>query len=295
MSILGDSAAPDLLLLGLARDCAHELPGFFSALGRLNVEGLRVCAVVGENDSRDASRELLESYARSSGALRVVDTSPMTQGGSRLERMAIGRSMLAEQIKEVAAPVVGVIDLDEPFLAALSVDTVRAAVARARRGKEFAVAATSRPTYYDLLAYEDEHRSFVGLEGDLARRRRRPLSFYRLHSGLIYPEQQRLTVDEDLTCHSAFNGFALYRRDYYSSGNYLQVDRSAPWICEHVTFNRSVHETTGLDMVVDSRLVLPAPRDHVRASPAVFLWRRGRKRLRRPPPVGSSLAQRAAT
>ena len=266
----------DLVLLGLARDCAKTLPGFVRALERLNrVEGLRAIAIVGENGSRDRSRELLQEAAATTGRLRLVDTSSMASGSSRLERMARGRELLALEARAVSAAVVCVIDLDEPFLESLDPVVLKQAMDRVRGDDRFfAVSATSEPTYYDLLAFESDDTSFRSLESDLQQRRGRPLSYYRLFRDLIYPEQVRLTSAGDLPCRSAFNGLALYRSEVYARGSYLpSVD--GPWICEHLTFHASLAAATArIEMVVDGRVVLPMPREHGRRGLPGFAWQR---------------------
>src|SRR4051794_12140866 len=81
----------DLVFLGLARDCGETIPPFLDALEQLATEGLRVHAVVGENGSRDGSRELLAASSR----VDVVDTAAMAAVPRRLERMAKGRDIVA--------------------------------------------------------------------------------------------------------------------------------------------------------------------------------------------------------
>lgn len=272
------SASYDLIFLGLARDCEKTLPGFVQAVERLNgVDGLRSIAVVGEDGSRDGSREILEAAAAASGRIRLVDTAPMARGSSRLERMALGREILATEARAINARVVCVIDLDEPFLEALEPKALMGAVDRVNEDQRlFAVSATSRPSYYDLLAFESDDTSFRDLESQLRSRRSHPLAYYRIFRDVIYPEQMRLTSRDDILCRSAFNGLALYQSKIYARGSYLPSS-DGPWICEHITFHRSLAAVTGRGgMVVDSRLVLPMPTEHGRRGLPGFAWQRVR-------------------
>lgn len=269
----------DIVFLALARDCAATIPGMLRGLGALQDSGLRVRLLVGENGSRDKTRGLLVEASASSGLVHVLDTSFMAADGSRLERMARGRQFLADQFQELgwAARAICVADMDEPFLEDLSPDLFASRFARLEADQGiFAVSASSRPSYYDLLAFEDDTRSFVGLDSRIASLQSNPVRYYSLFRDVIYPEQHRLTSDDDIECTSAFNGLCLYRADAYALGSYLPPEGHS-WICEHITFNRSLVAATGHRMVVDGAFVLPMPPEHGRRTLPGFVWQRARK------------------
>lgn len=269
----------DVVFLALARDCASTLPGALRGFEALRDSGLRVRLVVGENGSRDETRTILEDAAASTGIVEVLDTSFMAAGGgSRLERMATGRQFLADQIKDFPWPVraICVVDLDEPFLESLDPALFTPLLSRLESEKAFALSASSRPTYYDLLAFEDDTRSFVGLDERIKRVQRNPILYYRLFKDFIYVEQHALTSGVDIWCISAFNGLCLYPAEIYALGSYIPVD-GADWICEHITFNRSIAEATGLHMVIDGSLVIPTPPEHGPRTLSGFIWQRARK------------------
>lgn len=261
----------DIVFLALARDCAKTVPAALRALEYFDASGMSVRAVVGENGSRDATRELLEHHLVS-----VVSTSAMGSVANRLERMALGRQIVADQARELPTKAFAVVDLDEAFLGAVSVDQLRATLARLD-SDVFAVAATSAPTYYDLLAFEDLNGSgFIDLDVQIRESQRDALRYYRLFRDTIYPAQERLTSGGDLSCTSAFNGLCIYGAEAYRTGSYLP-SVPGPWICEHVTFNRSVAGATGRPMVVDPGIMLPMPFEHGRRTLPGFVWQRARK------------------
>lgn len=266
----------DVVFLALARDCASTIPGVVLGLEELRKSGLRTCLLVGENGSRDNSRELLENAVDSDGLVHLVDTTFMTEARGRLERMAIGRQFLADQVKKLPGSVrtICVLDMDEPFLESLDIALFRASLSRLDSDDAiFALAATSRPSYYDLLAFEDETRSFTELDKRIERLQRNPVAYYRLFRDFIYPEQQRLTTASDIVCLSAFNGMCLYKADMYLQGSYLP-SASGPWVCEHVTFNRSIAAASGRLMLIHGTLVLPQPSEHGRRTLPAFVWQR---------------------
>ncbi|VXC55349.1 conserved hypothetical protein [Arthrobacter sp. 8AJ] len=235
-------------------------------------------ALVGENGSHDGTRQLLEKAESLTGLVTVVDTSAMSKVVGRLHRMAFGRQMLADYARgmPVSTRSICVLDIDEPFLEHLDQESFTEALRRLDGGQFFAVAATSRPTYYDLLAFEDDNRSFWNLELQITSFQRNPLKYYLFFRNVIYREQRALTANFDILCLSAFNGLCLYLPEYYALGSYLQPGSSAN-ICEHVIFNRSVAKASGKHMVIDGALVVPMPKEHGKRSLPGFLWQRTSK------------------
>lgn len=276
---VSDEYCYDIIFLALARDCEETIPSLVRGLENLGKFGLNVHAVVGENGSHDKTRQMLEEAASSKCIVSVVDTSLMSGVPERLQRMALGRQIVADFAKDMFVPTraICVVDVDEPFLENLEPAILMSGLQRVTEGDDvFAVSATSRPTYYDLLAFEDKDRSFVDLDRRIQGLQRNPLEYYAFFQNVIYPHQQRLTSDTDIPCRSAFNGLCLYSARSYAMGSYLPV-ASGPWICEHVTFNRSVAAATERHMVIDGTLVLPMPSEHGRRTLPGFVWQRMRK------------------
>jgi hypothetical protein len=261
----------DLVVLALARDCAATVGDFSHGLESLAGDGLGVHAFVGENGSRDDTRSRLECI----NGVTVVDTTAMSSGSTRLQRMALGRQLVADAARESSASAVLVIDIDEPFLAALDAADVRRALKRLNSESVFAVATQTAPTFYDLLAYEDDEVSFVGLDAEIEKRKRNPVAYYRLFRDFIYPWQSELTRDTDLSCLSSFNGAVFYRSEDFFQGSYISPDGAQR--CEHITLHQSLRKITGQSMIVDGHIVLPAPPEHGHRPLLPFMWQRARK------------------
>jgi len=238
-----------MVFLGLARNCAPHIPQFEHFLDQLSTR-LDVTAVVGENGSTDGTAGLLTAARH----IRRIDTTWMAKIQGRLERQAAGREALRQQAPR--SEVVCVTDLDGPFFSQ-PVEQFLRVVGRLQTEDVFAVAASSRPYYYDLLAFESDDFSFLDLDHRI-RDTRNPFAYYRLFRDVVYPAQRALTADVDIRCTSAFNGMAVYRGPVYAKGTYV----GAPRICEHVTFNRSLRDLTGQCMVVDADWLLPMPTEH---------------------------------
>ncbi len=150
----------------------------------------------------------------------------------------------------------------------------------ARRSRSMpASPSSSRPHYYDLLAFQDDHRSFDTLLEDLAGSRSNIFAYYRFFCSRIYPHQRALTDDHEIECASTFNGLCLYRTVAYRLGSYLQP---GPSICEHLVFNRRLADITGAKMLIDPGLILHTPVDHFQQSFLPFAWRLLRKLVASP-------------
>jgi hypothetical protein len=265
----------DFALLALARDCAGTIPRLLELLEALRHSGSSVVAFVGENGSRDGTRTLLQA-AEARGELTLVPTAFMAGEPARLRRMALGRERLKKEFEAsgIEARFVCILDIDNVLATPPTVPALLAAAAKLERAGIFGVSATSRPHYYDLLAFEDEQRSFTTLLDELAASRTGILAYHRFFRSRIYPSQQALTSDREITCASTFNGLCLYRGDTYRLGSYLQDGAN---ICEHLVFNRGLAAVTGEAMLIDPGLVLGTPADHARQSFLPFAWRRFRK------------------
>lgn len=270
-----DTLQRDFVFLALAKDCAATVPRFLDLLGSLRRSGLSVAAFIGENGSRDGTDALLRSAA-ARGEIILVSTAFMAEEPGRLRRMALGRERLKQEFEAsgIESRYVCVVDVDNAIAKPPAVPDLLAAAAKLERDGVFGVSATSRPHYYDLLAFQDDRRSFETLLDDLAKSRGDIVSYYRFFRSRIYPHQRALTAEREIACASAFNGLCLYRADIYRLGSYLGAGGD---ICEHLVFNRRLAASTGGIMLIDPGLVLLTPADHAEQSFLPFAWRRLRK------------------
>ncbi|WP_131114729.1 glycosyltransferase family 2 protein [Lichenihabitans psoromatis] len=268
----------DVVFLSLARDCARTLPIFFDFTASLRDSGMRCAAIIGENGSRDATKDLLRT-AQAGGHVVAVSTDFMAQIPDRLQRMAVGRQHLKEQLEKSSwtPRFVCIVDLDNAFEQPPTPASFSNAIAKLEHRGVFAVSATSRPLYYDLLAFEDGSISFEFLLDEIESHQTNLFAYYRFFRDHIDEQRRLLTSPTDRQCTSAFNGLCLYPNEAYALGSYIDA---ASRRCEHLTFNRRVAAATGLQMLIDRELVLKTPSDHNEEAFVPFVIRRLRKRLR---------------
>jgi len=254
-------ASISILFLCLARDCAETIPVFFSYLQRLEDQGFRCAAIIGENGSRDATRELIK---RATGVrVALLDTSFMAQTKGRLVRMAMGREALLQKVRERddAFDYICVADLDNIMVEPPEPAAVKRAIDRLCADETlFAVGAVSKPVYYDLLSLRAESHDYRNLTAEIARAKRAPLTYFQFHQQQIYKNQKRVSIANPLRCLSSFNGFCVYNASDYRLGSYRASDEAD--VCEHVTFNLSIARETEKNMLIAPELVVRTPSDH---------------------------------
>jgi hypothetical protein len=268
----------DIAFLSLAKNCAGTLPAFLEMLSTLRSSGVYCIAYIGENGSGDGTNVLLRE-AEQRGELTLIPTNFLTEVPDRLQRMALGRQHLKDVLDNsgLNAQFICVADVDDVMKQPPPINTIRKAMMKLERSNVFAVSATSRPRYYDLLAYEDDSISFEFLQEEINAQKRNPFSYYRFFAMNVDPYRRRLTSEHELLCTSAFNGLCIYKTEAYALGSYLDSDFRR---CEHLTFNRKVAKATGARILIDPDLVLSTPSDHAEKKFMPFVWSRIKKLLR---------------
>jgi hypothetical protein len=261
-------SATKILFLCLARDCAETLPVFFDFLRQLDGNGFACSAIIGENGSTDTTRSLIEEAAGQ--GIVLLDTECMVKVGKRLQRMAVGRQALADAAlaSGFCAEYICVADLDNAMAIPPPAGAIRAAIASLEANPAlFAIGASSRPVYYDLLSLRaDGFELLENLNREIEAAKKKPWSYYRFHQKHIYHIQRQMTGGESMLCDSSFNGFCLYRACDYRLGSYRAADEAG--VCEHTNFNRSIVRVSGKKMMISPDLVIQTPADH---APVGFL------------------------
>lgn len=257
-------------VLGLARNCAQTIPIVMESIANW---GVPTQVIIGEDGSTDATRRVIESYAE------LVDTTLNAPSVPRLARMARARQLVKRHYENTAnADLVIVMDMDADFAARIDATWLHYAYGRLYLpDAPFALSATSRP-YYDLLAFESDTKSFVGLDERIESAKKKPSTYRRFKQIEIYAEQLSLTRDTEISCISAFNGVAVYADPVFRRGTYQPPGETA--VCEHLLLHRGL-ASDGSRMVVDPSLQVPAPREHVKQSALSFYASAARKLLRR--------------
>jgi hypothetical protein len=273
-----DRTGPSILFLCLARNCASTLPKFLGYLDELRRAGVGCSAIVGENGSTDSTREQIQSAGP---GVTLLDTSFMDREPSRTTRMAVGRQALLDSAvaRSGAEEFICIADLDQAIASPPAPESVSAGIERLLSDRSlFAIGASSRPVYYDLISLRAQGFEFLNdLCKEIERSKHYPLTYFQFHQERIYSVQEDVTLSLPLLCESSFNGFCLYVAEDYLKGSYRASDEDR--VCEHVNFNLSLARGTGKRMFVSDLLTIKAPAEHIRVGFMQFWGDRLRERI----------------
>jgi GT2 family glycosyltransferase len=269
---------PSILFLCLARNCASTLPVFFTYLDQLRKVGISCSAIIGENGSTDSTRDLIQAAKPD---VTLLDTSFMDEVPALRVRIAVGRQALwdAALAREGREEFVCVADLDQAIATPPQPEAVAEAIRVLRADASlYAVGASSRPVYYDLVSLRAEGFEFLDqLNYAIDRAKKHPLTYYHFHQEHMYSAQKKVTQALPMMCASSFNGFCIYNAIDYRKGCYRAPDEA--YICEHVNFNQSVVRETGKKMLVSLSLEIQAPAEHTSVGFLKFWFDRVRRRV----------------
>ena len=194
--------------------------------------------------------------------------------------MATGRQALLDalRLKSRTEDFVCVADMDNVMIAPPAPASVEAAIQRLRADASlFAVAATSAPFFYDLLALRLPGHDYAGLNAEIAAAKKNPFTYFEFHRTRIYRNQCLMTRPEPILCESSFNGLCIYNSVDYRLGDYRAPNEAD--VSEHVSMNLSISRKTGKRMLIAPDLVIKAPADHEPVGFFRFWTDRARKLL----------------
>jgi glycosyltransferase involved in cell wall biosynthesis len=273
-----------VVFAGAARDCAAHLPAVLTNLERLSAACEAAAFVFVENDSRDATRRLLERFGAGRDNFTLFNLAGLGQLPIRTLRLEFARNVYLDFVRGEPALAdfdsLCVLDMDDTGAYPLAVEQFRAALAYlAGTERCAAVFANQLGPYYDLWALR--HPQYC--PGDAWYE---VLSFARRHGcsdqeafaqtfakrvRTFAPDARPVEVD------SAFGGLGVYRLDYVrrSANPYLgscvhawreggQLAAFRMQQCEHVHFH------SGLRQLGGRLFILPALINAVTAEGVTF-------------------------
>jgi hypothetical protein len=241
----------------MARDCDKALPKNIKKLESLRGYFHRSYIFVIENDSKDKTREILSDWKLNSQNVKVIsfDTNSLTipiatfqnpypfSSFARTEKMARYRNIYMSEINKISPDskaLVLMIDIDILDFDPLRViESVKAAPEN--WGGLFAYGCEwfhifnfkFHPTYYDLFAFAENSAYFETPVNSLQMARNKKTIDAKISKATYFP------------CISAFGGLAIYKLESILGLSYQSIrnnDKEIHVRCEHIDFNRSVHD-----------------------------------------------------
>lgn len=228
------------VFVGTARDCARHLPAALARWDDLATLFDTRAFLVAENDSVDATKEILARWSAGDSRRRVLTLDGLDQTHSgRAVKLAHARNRLLDAVAAEprlrAADYLVVMDLDE-----VSLDLTPARLARCMTFAGWdALFANQFPTYYDIWALREPRRS---PDDFLAHIERAPPGWRRLAARLRHMNWRNRPFwpfGAPIPVTSAFGGFAIYRTGVALSARYAGERDGRP-ICEHVPFHEAM-------------------------------------------------------
>ncbi|WP_419913391.1 hypothetical protein [Hoeflea sp.] len=251
------TAKHKVVFAGLARDCAHALPQIFQSLEDFGQSLDDWGYVFLENNSVDASFDLLERFNRrhNRGVVRSYGDL-QSEIKIRTERLAMLRNQCVEEIQASER----LCNFD--FLVILDLDSVNERLDKARILELMelsdpdwtAVFANQSERYYDIWALRHPTWS----PDDCWRRvRERPDGMSKEDAVQEFVVKRRERLDPSrgfIEVDSAFGGLGVYRLKALDGCRYVGLAEDGEEVCEHVAFHECL-KARGGHLYIDARLI----------------------------------------
>jgi len=249
----------DVLIVGLARNCAATLPATVHRLTAALPPFRKVRWFVIESDSSDNTVAVLQQLSATVPAFAYRALGELSgRVPERTERLAICRNAYLDHLAELNGTATGpgtgflvIADLDG-VNEELTAEGLRSCWARS----DWAVrTANQKGLYYDIWALRHPQwcagdcwaqSRFLERHTGSAGSARRASVYARMIP--IPPESDWLEVD------SAFGGLAIYRTGALGSARYVGLTPGGEPVCEHVAFHAAI-QAGGGRLFINPRLV----------------------------------------
>ncbi|MDA4843775.1 hypothetical protein [Hoeflea poritis] len=246
-----------VVFAGLARDCAHALPGILQTIEDFGEELSDWGYVFLENNSVDNSFQVLSAFDRrlQRGIVRSFGDL-QAEFQLRTERLAMLRNRCIEEIFADSR----LREFD--YLIVMDLDAVNEQFDKSRilelldtRNPEWtAMFANQSERYYDIWALRHPTLS----PDDCWRRvRERPENMSKEEALQEFVVKRRKKLDPSrgfIPVDSAFGGFGLYRLQPLNGCRYVGVAADGEETCEHVAFHECLTKNGG-QLFIDASLI----------------------------------------
>lgn len=266
--MMKDLADKTVVIAALARNCAKQLPNNIRRIEELRCFFSKSYVIVIENDSKDATKEILKNWKKKAVNVYVIsndfqtDTIPvrtrsLDPGTSafRIEKMARYRNMYMDFIDSLGFPIdyVLMLDIDINYFSVMGVvDSILKAPLNWSALFAYGIANVCYndfplfPCYYDCYAFVPVNRKKYELSSD----------------NFLLPRKYvfgRIAFTKYLSCSSAFGGIGIYKYKLISGKRYCcqenPAKNSMECLCEHVSFNCSLIDSIHMNYISRSMKV----------------------------------------
>lgn len=231
-----DMASLPIVICGCCRDVERQLPKVLASMHRIGARFKSYRIVIFENDSRDATRSLLEAEQTRFPELITLLLEDGMKSPWRTERLACIRNRLLDEARQLDPTNEGLLlmmDMDDVATKGTLAATIHTCFHFSFDSWD-ALTTNRRFVYYDIWALRIRQH----IEFDFAEMRRKTRSMEGdLKYYLRFLRRIRKS-DRLLPVLSAFAGAALYKMSALSGKHYIGLGPEGGEVCEHL----SLHE-----------------------------------------------------
>lgn len=234
-----DPATLDVVICGVARNCARSIERDIATLQGAASLFKRVQVLVVESDSSDDTVAILGRIAARDAGVRGISLGALRERHpQRTDRIALARNAcldeLASNARYATATHFIMVDLD-----GVCRHLTREALASCWQGEQpwDVCAANQGDFYYDIWALRHpqwcpgdcwrEHELLLPQLGETA------ANELAMFSRMVHIAPTRPWIEVD----SAFGGLAIYRRDAIGGARYVGLDAQGREVCDHVSLH----------------------------------------------------------
>ena len=149
-----------IVFLGLTKNSADTLSYFLNFFKKIKKKYKNCYLIIGENDSTDNTKKILNKFSKKDNKFFLVDTSFAKKFKFRLEKMANLRESLNFEMKKIKKKIDYVcwFDLDDVIANSLSVKKFIESNKKLEADKKlFGLSSNSKPYYYDILSFRKKN------------------------------------------------------------------------------------------------------------------------------------------
>nr|WP_321444358.1 hypothetical protein [uncultured Cohaesibacter sp.] len=254
----------ELIIAGLARDCAHSLPDLLEKLSQLADLFEQSKFIFLENDSRDDTKAVLNSFKTSRPDVHVEFFDKIDRlHPKRTDRLAFLRNTILKKAFSLSStPTESYLLLLDMDGAITNIDIDRIANhIRNDDGSWTGLFANQLDHYYDLWALR--HPTYCPYD-IWEKVRNRPAGMDKKQAIETYITPLHFSIAPDrglIEVESAFGGMGIYRLSMLTECRYIGLDDDGNEICEHVAFNRDIISKGG-KLFIDAGLITGTGREN---------------------------------
>lgn len=230
-----DMGSLPIVICGCCRDVEPHLPEVLASMHRIGARFQSYRIVIFENDSRDATRSILEAERNRFPEIMTLLLEDGMKSPLRTERLAHIRNRLLEEARRIDPESKGLLlmmDMDDVAAKGTLAETIHTCFHFPFEAWD-ALATNRRFVYYDIWALRIRQH----IEFDFAEMCGKTRSMEGHRKYFLRFRRMIRKSDRLLPVLSAFGGAALYKMSAVSGKHYIGIGPDGREVCEHLSLH----------------------------------------------------------